>query len=385
MIAGAAVLGLPAVAAAGVATSEGFAVRYSDPAGAADRLSAGLDGEAGSGWRVTFFQFPATTPGPGCEEGFTSTDCRFPAVQPWSIAVDAGGGDDVVDFVVTAEAQEATAPITVAGGPGDDRISTVRTRAELDGGDGDDVLMPDERVALDVPPGPTPGGVIRGGAGVDTVDYANALDPISVSLDGTADDGRDGEGDDVRPDVENIVGSHFGGTLTGSAAANDIAGGGGDDLIAGGAGRDTLAGTGGNDRIDALDGAGGDRVLCSDGVDVAFADASDIVADEACEKLAWAPAIRGARLRLRGGRIAIALTCPKAASRCRGTLLLRSKRSATLARASYRMRPGKRVTLRLRPTRAGRAALRGRAVQATAFVQPAGAKALSGRAVTVRR
>jgi hypothetical protein len=197
----------------------------------------------------------------------------------------------------------------------------------------------------------------------------------------------------VHPDVENVAAGHFGGTLIGSAAANVLIGGGDADRILGGAGRDQLDGRGGNDTIDALDGAPGDRIACADGADVALADAGDIVALEqttggaACERVTWAPRLVSSRLRYRDGRIALALSCPRAASTCRGSVLLRSagSRPRTLARTRYRAKSGKRASLRLKTTRAGRSAFKRRSVKATALVQPRGATTATGPTVTVRR
>jgi Ca2+-binding RTX toxin-like protein len=391
-IAIAAALTVPAVASAGTATSEGGAARYADAAGAADNLSVALEliGETPDvdpqGWNVLFHSLAdPIVRGVGCGAGFVGTICPYGPTPPGALAVDLGAGDDRLELDVKPEAAGATTRIALSGGAGDDAISTVRARAEIDGGDGDDLIKPDERRALDSPPAPTPGGVIRGGAGTDTVDYEQALDPIQVSLDDVANDGRPGESDDVRPDVENVTGSHFGSTLAGSPAANVLIGGDRADRIAGGADRDRLDGRGGDDTIDALDGGAGDRVECGAGEDAAFIDAGDVVS--ACERVTWAPALAGSSLRHRDGRVVATLRCPKAASQCRGALLVRSAGATpkTLAKARYRMEAGERATLRAKPTRAGRAAFKHRSAKATAFVQPAGATVAAGRVVTVRR
>ena len=392
-------LGVPATAAAGVATADGGTARFVDPVGARDVLAADLElvdrtpDVDPQGWSVSFLQYdPAATWGPGCQEGFVGTLCPFGASPPGAIAIDLGAGDDELEFGIKAATPPETT-VTLAGGAGNDRIATIRTRALIDGGEGDDVLLPDARWALDFPPDSSPGGVIAGGPGTDTVDYEQALDPIDVSLDADANDGRAGEGDNVRPDVENVVASPLGGTLAGSATANRIEGRGGPDRIAGGAGRDTLTGSSGNDTLDALDAAGGDRVDCGEGADVAVVDAGDIVAagqpagSGACEQVSWAPRLAASNLRYRDQRIVLALSCPRAAESCRGTILLRSAGGTpkTLAQARYRVKRGKRATLRVKPTRAGRSALERRSVKATALVQPSGTAARTGRAVTVRR
>jgi Ca2+-binding RTX toxin-like protein len=392
LLAIAAALGAPAIAAAGVATSEGGTAGFSDPTGANDDLSATLELISRSadvdpqGWNALFYAGgTVVTPGAGCGPGFVGTICPFGAGPPGGLVVDLGAGDDQLELDVTAEAVGAPTRISVAGGPGNDLIATVRARADLDGGDGDDAIKPDERRALELPPPPTPGGVIHGGGGTDTVDYEHALDPIAVSLDGVANDGRPGEGDNVHPDVENVTGSHFGNTLVGSAVANVLIGGSGADRITGAGGRDQLDGRDGNDTLDALDGAPGDRVQCGEGADVALVDAGDIVA--ACAQVTWAPRLTASKLRYRDGRIALALRCPEAAKSCRGTVLLRSggSKPKTFLRAGYRVKRGKRTTLRVKPTRSGRSAFKRRTVKATALVQPRGVTVATGPAVTVRR
>jgi hypothetical protein len=324
-----ALLGVPAVAAAGIASSEGGTARFSDPSGANDDLSVTLEridrtpDVDPQGWNVLFYSLAdPVTWGAGCQEGFVGTICPYGPNPPAALAVDLGDGDDQLELDVKVEAADAPTRISVSAGAGDDLVATVRARADIDGGPGDDVIKPDERRALDLPPDPTPGGVIRGGAG-----------------------------------------------------------------------RDQLDGRGGNDTIDALDGAPGDRIACADGADVALADAGDIVAVEqttggaACERVTWAPRLVSSRLRYRDGRIALALSCPRAASTCRGSVLLRSagSRPRTLARTRYRAKSGKRASLRLKTTRAGRSAFKRRSVKATALVQPRGATTATGPVVTVRR
>ena len=104
---------------------------------------------------------------------------------------------------------------------------------------------------------------VDGGPGIDTVDDWSIPDndyhpPISVSMDGVANDGRPGEADNV-VNVEKIE-SHVSGTLSGSA---------GDDEFRVYAnvdeGNSTLLGNGGNDKLtagdyqDTLDGGPGQR------------------------------------------------------------------------------------------------------------------------------
>ena len=144
---------------------------------------------------------------------------------------------------------------TIYGGAGSDRIN---------GGPGDDQLI-----------GEAGADALNGGAGADTVDYFAASVPLTISIDGQANDGARGERDAVATDVENIVGGSGNDSIIGSTAANDLDGGTGNDSIIGGAGDDAIDGGTGNDSIsggsgnDAVDGGvGNDSLVGGVGDDV---------------------------------------------------------------------------------------------------------------------
>lgn len=100
-----------------------------------------------------------------------------------------------------------------------------------------------------------------GGAGTDTVSYKSSNAAVRVSLDNQANDGRNVDSDNVRGDVENIVGSTLGGDfLIGADFANNRI----DD--GGGAG-DKLFGLGGNDQLFAKDLAADSDLDCGPGID----------------------------------------------------------------------------------------------------------------------
>jgi Ca2+-binding RTX toxin-like protein len=92
------------------------------------------------------------------------------------------------------------------------------------------------------------GGLVRGGAsqvtfngGLDTdrIDYSSADRFVTVNLDNdSAGDGRPGDLDNIRPDVEEIVGSARPDTITGDRRANTIDGGPGADVLNGDDGAD---------------------------------------------------------------------------------------------------------------------------------------------------
>jgi Ca2+-binding RTX toxin-like protein len=97
--------------------------------------------------------------------------------------------------------------------------------------------------------------LVGGGPGIDTVSY-DRMGPVIVDLDDTADDGENGEHDNVESDVEVIFGGAGNDTLVGNPAAN---------VLHGGFGNDFIRGLGGNDVIDG--GAGSDNLFGDTGTD----------------------------------------------------------------------------------------------------------------------
>ena len=81
--------------------------------------------------------------------------------------------------------------------------------------------------------------MLLGGAGEDLADYTSHAQPVALSLDGLANDGAAGEGENLGADIENLRGGSGDDTLTGDARDNVLDGGRGADTIAGGAGTDT--------------------------------------------------------------------------------------------------------------------------------------------------
>jgi Ca2+-binding RTX toxin-like protein len=133
--------------------------------------------------------------------------------------------DDGPDVAVIATPRE----VSVEGGAGNDRYVAHATDAP-------------SRVDFD------------GGIGTDVANYFFATAGVRVSVDLSAGDGRPGDDDRIRRNVETVLGSAFADVLAGGPRAEHLAGLDGDDQIAGGAGEDVLSGGSGNDRIDARDG-----------------------------------------------------------------------------------------------------------------------------------
>ena len=93
--------------------------------------------------------------------------------------------------------------------------------------------------------------------------YDDRAAAVTITLDGWADDGEAGEGDNARTDVENAVGGSGNDMISGSTAVNSLSGG------------------AGNDQIASADGVS-DHDACGAGDDTVSADSSDAV-DGDCE------------------------------------------------------------------------------------------------------
>lgn len=179
--------------------------------------------------------------------------------------LDAGGGDDILvpglgtDSVDggsgsdTVEYSDRTASVTVSldatandgedgendalagdienlvGGDGDDTLIGSSGVNQLDGGAGNDRIRSGAAADVSI-----------GGAGVDIADYTDRSAAVTVSIDGSSNDGESGEGDNVGLDVESIDGGSGDDTLTGSSANNTFNGGAGSDEFVGLAGSDTV-------------------------------------------------------------------------------------------------------------------------------------------------
>jgi len=85
--------------------------------------------------------------------------------------------------------------------------------------------------------------------------------PLNVTVGAGADDGEQGENDDIQDTVEDVTGGTGDDTLTGSAGDNTFNGGAGNDTLSGGDGSDTLYGDAGNDSL--MGGDGDDTILDS--------------------------------------------------------------------------------------------------------------------------
>lgn len=162
-----------------------------------------------------------------------------------SDVLDGGPGDDVVLGL--------EAPDDLHGGEGADRLDGGVDPDRLSGGPGDDEERGDEGGDVFVQDPDDGADLLLGGTGQDVANYGGRVRRVRVTPDGIADDGEAGEGDDVGPDIEDLVGGDAGDVLVGNQSANRLVGGPGDDVLRGGQGNDALLGGPGSDTADYAD------------------------------------------------------------------------------------------------------------------------------------
>lgn len=149
-------------------------------------------------------------------------------------------------------------------------------------GDGNDSLRHEHYGAVDAGAGDddirVTGGLfsLLGGSGADrldatgamsaNVDYSDHTAGVTVRLNGLADDGAAGEGDNVLGPVTGIGGGSGNDLLEAGPRASGLFGGGGDDTLVGSPERDTLIGGDGDDQL--LAGDASDSLLGDAGADV---------------------------------------------------------------------------------------------------------------------
>ena len=133
----------------------------------------------------------------------------------------------------------ASLPATLSGGNSGDNIYGGPRGDTLNGGRANDTLVPGKGADR-----------MNGGEGNDYADYGTRTAPLTLSLDGVANDGEALEGDNLGLDVEALIGGSGNDRLTGSAEANSLWGQDGDDTIDGRLGSDWLNGGAGFDTAD---------------------------------------------------------------------------------------------------------------------------------------
>ncbi len=296
---------------------------------------------------------------------------------------------------------------SITGGPGTDSISSGAGNDTISSGEGTDQIFDgsgadtiatgagDDEIDASFDDGSA--DVMSGGSGTDRVTFTERLTPIAVSLDDVANDGRAGENDNVAADVEDVVGTAFNDTLSGSSSSNQLDGGGGSDTLSGLGGSDSLTGGRGNDLLnggldtDTLDGGDGadriasrdisaDDVSCGGAVDTVLADRFDQL--RACESVSTGTVIGTSRSRNIAGRVKVSITCPAAEeASCRGTVRLSQRRG--IGSRAFIIPAGATKVVTVRLAMARRSA-RGRATATATFIDANGAVLTTTRRITIR-
>jgi Ca2+-binding RTX toxin-like protein len=120
--------------------------------------------------------------------------------------------------------------------------------------------------------------LVGGGGTKNEVTYATRGNAVTVTIDGTTNDGESGEGDNVHTDIQRIIGGSGNDSITAGTSSVTLWGGDGDDTLYGSDLADSLLGENGDDYVganagdDTIDGgAGVDRMLGNDGNDTFYA------------------------------------------------------------------------------------------------------------------
>ena len=183
-----------------------------------------------------------------------------------------GGGDDTLNgmdgntVIHGGEGNDG-----VFGGAGNDQVFGEGGNDKLrghggndleDGGAGDDDIGFSPGISHDSDPG---ADRLVGGTGSDRLRLSGHQGGMRITIDGQANDGTPGEGDNVGSDIELIEGTTANDVFTGSAGRDNFSGDSGDDEIHGAGGPDELYGGGGDDRM--FGDAGNDKLQGASGAD----------------------------------------------------------------------------------------------------------------------
>ena len=265
-------------------------------------------------------------------------------------SIQGGAGDD------TLEAGPETASLTGEGG--DDTLLAGLRGTVLQGGGGDDELLGGD--GDDTLLGGDGADVHAGGNGRDAATYYDHDLALRVTIGDGANDGEALEGDDIRPDVEDVAGGPRADVIIGDGGPNRLAGGGGADEIYGlggddqlrgtiqgalldpGPGRDLLAASAG-DRL-RLDDGEADHVRCPRNAPAVSADGLDTFDD--CAPAVWVRDVRSSP----PGRLRVRIRCDgRSAVPCRGSLVLRwGRRAYSRAMRFGPLRPAERRVVSIR-------------------------------------
>lgn len=268
----------------------------------------------------------------------------------------------------TIYAAGSTGAKTMAGGPGSQFLFGGIEGDMISGGPGEDTLFDGSQVD---PAGTGGNDLLDGGEGVDETQYQRQSEaPVSITLDGAANDGQAGESDNVI--VENVTTGNGPDVIVGDGAANLLAGFGGDDQISGLGGNDELFGELGGSGIavlargialpagnDSLNGgAGRDSYDCGRGFDLALHDPSDEI-DSNCERIGAEVAGDSAAVSgKKKNKLKVEVVCPDSeVSACAGKLKLTSA-NKKIGKGKFAVPAGKSESSKAKLSKKGSKALK---------------------------
>lgn len=179
--------------------------------------------------------------------------CKTPVAGTYAVRVGDGSDNEVGGYALTIRPEctinGTTGADTINGTAGNDVICGLAGADTINGGDGDDIIIGgtgndrleggNGRDVFLMERTSDGADQVVGGYAIDTLSYAERTNPISSDADVVADDGEAKEKDDVRADVEQIIGGAGADTLSGGAVNNALFGGPGYDTLDGGAGTDS--------------------------------------------------------------------------------------------------------------------------------------------------
>jgi Ca2+-binding RTX toxin-like protein len=175
----------------------------------------------------------------------------------------ANGGDLTGEpLSVPVELHGMGGPDILIGGAGNDVLIGGAGNDYEEGGAGND--------RFDQGPWMNGNDILIGGHGRDRADFGLRTAPLEIYLDDVANDGALLESDDVRSDIEDVIGGASDDLIVGSEVSNTLIGGLGEDALDGAGGADILRGSAGGDVI--WGGDGNDRIDGNDGKDSLFGD-----------------------------------------------------------------------------------------------------------------
>ena len=210
--------------------------------------------EAGSGTQVYFISVSGYMGNPGADNtGGYTVSVMETALLPAGEGADIEGTNMADKLTGTDDAE------SIAGLGGDDTIYGLGGDDSLSGGGGNDLLK-----------GGPGADTLKGGAGEDTISYMGSPMGVTINLNAGTASGGHADGDVLGEMIENVIGSDYDDTITGTDnvnVGNKLWGGGGNDTLSGREGNDTLnGGTGddslsGGDEDDTLEGGPGADML----------------------------------------------------------------------------------------------------------------------------